>query len=231
MFVPRLHGIACKAACDAYKHGELGDTFLEEEITDAQVCIGLREAHKSLVVAFRGTSTWTDWTYNLDVRMVNSDSCRGRVHSGFKRQWLSIRKAVIDHMDTYDEAKYDDILVTGHSLGSGIGSIAAVEIATLFESKRVHLITFGAPRYGDKTFVKESIMKLADVARYVCGYDPIPFIPVMFSSYGVYWHLHNGNLVRKLDSFGALARLKSIFCSADHRSQRYLINLVEHLEQ
>jgi hypothetical protein len=37
-------------------------------------------------------------------------------------------------------------------------------------------------------FVQESIMKLADVARYVCGYDPIPFIPLMFSTYGV-WHL------------------------------------------
>jgi hypothetical protein len=49
----RLHGgIACKAACDAYMHGELGDTFIEDEITDAQVCIGLREA-QSLVVAFR----------------------------------------------------------------------------------------------------------------------------------------------------------------------------------
>jgi hypothetical protein len=24
-------------------------------------------------------------------------------------------------------------------------------------------------------------MKLADVVRYVCGYDPIPFIPLMFS--------------------------------------------------
>jgi hypothetical protein len=70
-------------------------------------------------------------------------------------------------------------------------------------------------------------MKLADVARYVCGYDPIPFIPLMFSTYGV-WHLHNG-LSRPQDSFGALA-LKSIFCS-QIIGQRYLINLAEHLEQ
>jgi predicted lipase len=130
-------------------------------------------------------------------------------------------------MDTYDVTKYDDILVTGHSLDQD-SSIAAVEIATLFETKRIHLITFGAPRYGDKMFVQESIMKLADVARYVCGYDPIPFIPLMFSTYGVYWHLH-GNLVRKLDSFWALC--VKVDMPHYHRSERYLINLAEHLEQ
>lgn len=230
MFVPRLHAIACKASCDAYQHGELGDIVLEDERTDAQVCVGRRRLDKCIVVAFRGTSTWTDWTYNLDVRMVPSGSCEGRVHSGFKRQWVSVKKKVIDLLDTYDPTTYDDIVICGHSLGSGVGSIAAVEIAELFEDKRIHLITFGAPRYGDKTFVQESIMKLADVARYVNGNDPISFIPVMFSNYGVYWHLVNGNLVRKLDSFGIFNMIRSVFCYRDHRSERYLINLVEHLE-
>jgi hypothetical protein len=36
MFVPRLHGIACKAACDAYMHGELGIRSSRDEITDAK---------------------------------------------------------------------------------------------------------------------------------------------------------------------------------------------------
>jgi hypothetical protein len=67
------------------------------------------------------------------------------------------------------------------------------------------------------------IMKLADVARYVCGYDPIPFIPLMFSTYGVAISTQC-NLVRKLDSFWASYKVE-IFCSADHRSERYLINL------
>lgn len=230
MFVPRLHVLACKAACDAYNYGELGDTFVENVRTDAQACIGLRHADRCIVVAFRGTSSWTDWTYNLDVRMVDSGTCRGRVHSGFKRQWLSVRKQIVDLLDMYEPAEYDDIVVCGHSLGSGVGSICANEIADYFPDHSVHLITFGAPRYGDNAFVEASIVKLKDVARYVNGHDPIPFIPLRFSNHGVYWHLLNGNLVRKMDSFGIIDMLRSVFCYRDHRACRYLINLVEHFE-
>jgi predicted lipase len=229
MRVPRLHALACKASYDAYAHGELGDTFIEDDRTDAQVCVGRRGADRCVVIAFRGSSSWTDWTYNIDVRMVASDSGHGRVHSGFQRQWLSIRKRVVDLVDTFDRRAFDAIVVCGHSLGSGVGSIAAAEIADLYPRKSTHLITFGAPRYGDRRFVRESILKLADVARYVHGCDPVPFIPVFFSNYGMYWHLTDGRLVRKPDRAGVLGLLWSLIRHRDHAMQRYLVRLAEHL--
>jgi hypothetical protein len=71
-------------------------------------------------------------------------------------------------------------------------------------------------------------MKLADVARYVNGNDPISFIPVI-SNYGVLAS-REWKFSQETGLFGIFNMIRSVFCYRDHRSERYLINLVEHLE-
>lgn len=48
------------------------------------------------------------------------------------------------------------IWITGHSLGGAMASIAASDLVhyAKVDSKRIHLVTFGQPRTGDKLFAE-----------------------------------------------------------------------------
>ena len=78
-----------------------------------------------------------------------------KIHSGFLGNWRDaqpyVEEACHDVLEQ-DVKKDRKILVTGHSLGGSVATIAAAFLATKYPQRKVRLVTFGAPRVGCEDF-------------------------------------------------------------------------------
>lgn len=80
------------------------------------------------------------------------------VHRGFNKQfrsaWDEIKTEIQLKCDSDD--LFEEVLVTGHSLGGSLATLCAKETAEftkeLKKKVNVEVITFGAPRVGDSSF-------------------------------------------------------------------------------
>ena len=107
----------------------------------------------SIFLVFRGSSNIGNWIENLQIIRTSYPFCSGcEVHSGFYAAYNSIRADVISSMTSLHQ-RYPDsqIIVTGHSLGAGIATLAYVDLYSQFGSLD-YLYTFGSPRVGNKNF-------------------------------------------------------------------------------
>ncbi len=130
------------------------------------------EPNKFFVI-FRGTREAAEWFNNfrpvpkpflIDGNFGNL----GEVRNGFnliysseperKSKYLTIQKT-IDKLFKDEPINNDSqIFITGHSLGAGLATLAALHIHKLAESKKIkpsiQLYTFASPRVGDETFAR-----------------------------------------------------------------------------
>lgn len=80
---------------------------------------------------------------------------KSEVHSGFYEAYQFLQDDLRNTLSPIlDEHPFSTILVTGHSLGSALAVLGALDIKMHFgiHSKLIRLYTFGQPRVGDKTF-------------------------------------------------------------------------------
>jgi len=146
------------------------------------------------VMAFRGTQTddpsdlftdarflMTDWT--VDGKKV------GRVHEGFASAFREIFPKD-DDLKRRMPAGVDRILLTGHSLGAAVATLAA----SVFQPG--HLYTFGSPLVGDEDFAGS--MRDVDRSRFVDCCDMVTRVPPEFLGY-----VHVGAL-RYIDQNGSV---------------------------
>lgn len=150
-----------------------------------------------MVLAFRGSQEPQDWMTNLATQLRNFtlqedgvtalSSYKGRVHTGFFLAWAIIEKSVLAQIRKWREEQTIagkpalPLYVTGHSLG---GALATMATAALVESEIdvAGLYTFGQPRVGDRTFVRQlSASTCGKVFRFVNHNDIVPHVPPPFS--------------------------------------------------
>eukprot|EP00475_Leptophrys_vorax_P002509 TRINITY_DN113_c2_g1_i1.p1 TRINITY_DN113_c2_g1~~TRINITY_DN113_c2_g1_i1.p1 ORF type:complete len:462 (+),score=124.22 TRINITY_DN113_c2_g1_i1:26-1387(+) len=112
-----------------------------------------------LVIAFRGTVSATDWIYNLDVASVpmpaslapstGEDYSKAYIHQGFNALYSGMQAMVQNGVADY---KPQGIILTGHSLGCALATLAAYDLANLgYPVHSVYL--FASPRVGNPYFV------------------------------------------------------------------------------
>ena len=90
------------------------------------ICWGVKYLAGADAVIFRGSTTMEDWMRDFDcVARPFGDSRLGPVHPGF---WLGMRQ-VIDEL--LPLRRPVPLIIGGHSLGSGRGSVCAGELAAL----------------------------------------------------------------------------------------------------
>lgn len=109
----------------------------------------------SIFLVFRGSYNIQNWIENLAVIRVSYPFCSGcQVHAGFYAAYNDIRANVVSTM-TFMRQRYPNsqIIVTGHSLGAALATLAYVDLYTLFGTVD-YLYTFGSPRVGDSNFAK-----------------------------------------------------------------------------
>ena len=172
------------------------DGILVEASYDSEAMLLTCEATRTIVIVFRGTESVSDVLVDLRIspimRAPGSRNWWSRVHRGFALAYRPmrplLRKAV---QRLLQQSKYERIIVTGHSLGGALATLCAFDLARLCNaSAKTHhqasrsakaaeicLFTFGSPRVGNGTFVKEFDGLVGRSFRFVNDRDIVPTGP------------------------------------------------------
>jgi hypothetical protein len=122
------------------------------------------------VVAFRGTEADHLEDIFSDLDTWQTEHARGgRVHRGFHQAYIAVRERISMLL----QSREPTLLLTGHSLGAALATLAAVDFAP------TALITFGSPRVGDAGFCAhlESFAAAGSVRRFVDCCDVVARLP------------------------------------------------------
>ncbi|EKF28044.1 lipase, putative, partial [Trypanosoma cruzi marinkellei] len=172
-----------------------------------QAFVGVNES--TIVVSFRGTRDTNNWISNLDYFRVSywDKACVGCfVHTGFNCElqslWVKMRKYL---RKLVGKKGIERILITGHSLGGAMATIAAANLVSqnyMFASGlKILLYTFGSPRVGNMQFADWLLASFCRVGhesyRVTHKRDAVPHVPPMW--FGFYhvphevWYDNDGN--------------------------------------
>jgi len=181
---------------------------------------------QDIYVAFAGTDVFNgihgayDWINNFKLYPIKNKygNKQGRIHLGFSRSLdLTLEKqedsevpCVIDILKRLMKEYTGNIYVTGHSKGGALAILFAYLIKEeLSIDRKIHVITFGAPKAGDKHFT-DSIDQLIgnnfDYTRFINIRDISSDFPSKLLSYH-----HTGKLIKMMPRLKRLPYYKSAY--------------------
>jgi pimeloyl-ACP methyl ester carboxylesterase len=130
--------------------------------------IATRDDVPLTILAFRGTQS-DKLEDILSDAMTTAEPypAGGRVHEGFARGYAAVRDTIRPVL----RAQTGPVLITGHSLGAGLATLAAADHL----DRSPALITFGSPRVGDAAFAR--LLAGPTVHRFVDCCDVVTRIP------------------------------------------------------
>eukprot|EP00911_Craspedida_sp_UC1_P000836 UC1_evm2s641 len=146
--------------------------------------IGLDHEKKTVVLAFEGTETLSNWITDLEAFQVDLDFPGApsgvRVHGGFWRAYNSVRKHTTTTVSSLvRQNRGYDLLITGHSLGGALAQLAALDYTAAGLSPIPNLVTAGSPRVGNSQFATWSNETLTRAAwRLTHAHDIVVHLPL-----------------------------------------------------
>jgi hypothetical protein len=110
--------------------------------------VAVDQTQKLIVVSFRGTNSVKNLEAILNFGLTSTGlpaTCKGcTAHGGFIQGWLDAKSMVVAAINATSAAHPASagykILVTGHSLGAGISSVAVVDLRGTFPAYAVDLV-------------------------------------------------------------------------------------------
>ena len=148
----------------------------------------------TILICFRGTQGLDDWIANLNI--AEQATQFGMVHSGFLEAFLDVRTTLESAIDTLLTAG-QKLVLTGHSLGGALSTIAASEWRKRYDIRSVY--TFGQPAVGNRSFINGMEFMNNRIFRVVNDDDIVPRIPPGYKHVGTRIKLPAN---RKLDHIG-----------------------------
>lgn len=178
--------------------------FYADEKTDLEV--GIITSPNRMIISFRGTESIKDGMYDLMVSKRKMEY--GEIHRGFYHQlydaeiYNEFNNKVMELVE-----HYDDIYVTGHSLGGALATLYGYNLS-IKTIKHIKVISFASPRVGNWKWHKSfNSQKNLTHQRVVVSSDPIPLFP--FINY-----FHVGDKVK-------LKSKNCLYLIEDHRTRTY----------
>lgn len=171
-----------------------GKSGLNQAHDDIPGFVAYHENDHVIAVIFHGSSNQNDWQTNLDCGKIRPRKAgligRGKLHRGFALKYASLKnnleqrlKDILDTHSPHDTRK-PCIIVSGHSQGGSIASIAASDLAGDFLKKTVpnfdnkqNALLYGyfiAPtRIGDKDYIRwaETMLGKENAIRHTARHD------------------------------------------------------------
>ncbi len=153
----------------------------------------------TLVVAFKGTSSFENVLTDLNFlksfhpprRTAPITSSWGlslihvpvRVHTGFLEAWSTDEydKKVVERvgeiLTELGGPQVVTFMVTGHSLGGALATLASHAFKTAYPAAQITCYTYGQPRVGNRPFAYEYNRLVPDHFAVINGQDPVTRVP------------------------------------------------------
>lgn len=140
--------------------------LIEDKSVDTQLFVGLSRSSRILYIAFRGTSSDKDIAIDKKGKLVPLNVVDPKqpkevikVVEGFNMQLSAVNEKIFHLIDEH-AADFDELFLTGHSLGAALATIFVPvyhhhnkSLVTPL-SKTIKCITYGSPRVGNRAFTK-----------------------------------------------------------------------------
>lgn len=201
-------------------HLDKGGRSIEFNDQNYSVTVGVLKERPSIMIAMvRGTKTFQNIILDINA-LQESIGNELKIHKGFYKAYQDIKvtlfKLIIEMQKIYP--RITDLFFMGHSLGGALANLAAVEyskisINSIFKDRdliqdshpdlnkniSLSLITFGAPRVGNKYFADmANSLPFKYHYRVIIGNDPMPNVP--FKNFITGDYLHSGTEIRYLEN-------------------------------
>lgn len=169
-------------------------------------------SNKSQVfVVFRGTESSEDWLADGDAEQTAYDLVKGygKVHRGFYRLYKSIRLSLLKTLkEVMTSTEIKQLFITGHSLGSGLSTLAVPDILNqsfIIDNTALTIDHFNlaSPRVGDPEFTSALNQGRANNFRVVNTSDIVPTLPPSILGRDLYQHI--GTAVTFTAQYGTYA--------------------------
>jgi len=162
-------------------------------------------------VVFRGTESTEDWLVDGDADQTTYDLVKhyGKVHHGFFKLYKSIRESLLQTLkETMVNADIKQLFITGHSLGSGLSTLAVPDILNqpfIIDNTALTIDHFNlaSPRVGDPEFTSALNQGRANNYRVVNTSDIVPTLPPSILGRDLYQHI--GTAVTFTAQYGTYA--------------------------
>ncbi|GFR45731.1 hypothetical protein Agub_g7147 [Astrephomene gubernaculifera] len=188
--------------------------FVDATSTDTQAWMLANKESKTVVLSFRGTETsqWKDIFSDLNLFQIQPKSLKPKnpkitVHKGFLAAYESIRETITALLETVLNGSCNGcssngsnwrILVTGHSLGGALATLASYDLKLRDATRDITCYTYGAPRVGNKAFAEEYNSLVPHTFRVTNKYDIVASVPRVAE------YTHVGRPVQPAGEGGAL---------------------------
>lgn len=126
----------------------------------------LDDKERVLYLFFRGTATKFEWDLDFEYQqiplpkeIVDQKDSSIMIHEGFSQLFIKLVPQIRFIIEEQKD-RFDNIVVSGHSLGGALSSICCVYLNNI-TSKPIFCYTFGKPRVGNSGYAKyvNKIMK------------------------------------------------------------------------
>ena len=163
-----------------FSEGFIPRNEIADEESDTRGFIGVHPLQQKIYVVFRGSTSIINWIEDMDAFQVEYHDSRCnhcKVHDGFYYAEQSVIADVErDVKKLLDEYPSFQVVVTGHSLGAALASLAALDLQRS-GIDGVTLINFGSPRFGNVHLAEFASEKLRHRYRVTHSQDPAPHCP------------------------------------------------------
>ncbi len=158
--------------------------------TDTEYSFKVDDDNKTLIIAFQGSTSKTDWLLNFFYFKIPYKNMKKVffVHSGFLIRWKSVRDEVLKKIKAYPNYR---IMLRGFSQGSTTCLLAHEDIGW-HTGVRPETVVFGCPRVFGFWHSRELKKRLSDVTRIENSDDIVPSLPwfwLGFRHYGKLIHI------------------------------------------
>eukprot|EP01094_Clydonella_sp_ATCC50884_P025218 TRINITY_DN6551_c0_g1_i1.p1 TRINITY_DN6551_c0_g1~~TRINITY_DN6551_c0_g1_i1.p1 ORF type:complete len:289 (+),score=46.04 TRINITY_DN6551_c0_g1_i1:91-957(+) len=141
--------------------------------------VGYSPVWKQIIVSFRGSHNLQNFIIDLELsRTTPYKNYTGvQVHDGFSKAWKNLKPKVMPAVEALiNMYPFAPVVVTGHSLGGALATLAAIDIITTYPSQ-VYVWHYGCPRVGNQAF-SQLFSTIIDVHyRHTNNRDIVPHLP------------------------------------------------------
>jgi predicted lipase len=148
------------------------------------VDFGIFRNGNSVTLAYRGTSVDSVKDILTDLLAIKVTwpygGSSGKVHGGFLAQFTDSRSRMYSHMSSLYHAGARNWVITGHSLGGALASLAAFYLKHHFKHASIDVVTFGGAMPADSTWTSNYASLIGhNTAAIVNKKDSVPCLGPM----------------------------------------------------